>query len=484
MWRKCGSVANYIEKDSKSIDVKKVLDAVYCQANKDRLCADYTRYEIYNGHIKKHIQDAITKEFILPETVKNMFYRIVPLNILKKITNKLAKIYITDPIRVSIDETDQDALDFYSQVMCFNQAMKTANRNTELYKHALLEPFVWEGKPYVRALPSHQYTPYNDDSTVKNVATVIAKHVEFSNEDKKKHVHHLWSDDEFIVCDGEGKIFSRDINPYGVLPFTYINTSQDLVIPLPDDDLISMQMCICLLLTDLNFASKYQSWSMIYVIGKLGKNISFNPNSIIELSASQDEATQPSIGTVDPKVKSDELLRQIESLMGLLLTTKSLSVGTVSTSLSANDAASGIAKVLDQAEVIDEQQDQKALMLDAEQEFWGKFALNILPIWQKTGQLDPLYYEPLSPDFGVSVLYPKREVYTSEDMIVDIEIKKLNAGLATKEMSLKKIYPDLSAEKIIELATLIEEDSHGGQGQTQNQPDVTSQDQNQQSQNP
>lgn len=477
--------AEYQDNDSKSIDVKKVLACVYTQDNRDRLHADYERYEIYNGQIRRHVQEAITKEFLLPETVKSMIHRIVPLNILKKITNKLARIYLNDPIRIALDEMDQESLDAYSQLMGFNQVMKSANRNLELYKHALIEPFVWEGKPFARSLPSHQYTPYNDDATVRNVATVIVKHIEFKKENRQEHIHHLWSDDEFVVCTGEGAIISRQPNPYEVIPFVYINTSQDLVIPIPDDDLISLQMCICLLLSDLNFASKYQSWSMIYVIGKLGKNISFNPNSVIELTAPNDESTQPSIGTIDPKVKSDELLRLIESLIGLLLTTKSLSVGSVSTSLSANNAASGIAKVLDQAEVIDEQADQKALMLGAEQEFWGKFAGNILPVWQGTGLLDPLYYFELSPELPIDVLYPKQEVYTTEGAVVDVEIKKLDKGLSTKEMSLKKIYPDLSADQVMKLAEKIQEESDNGrESQAQNQPIGSSQNSNRQSEDP
>ena len=468
------------------INVKKVMECVYSHENLKRLDCDYNRYEMYNGQIKEHIRDAISKEFLLPETVKSMIHRIVPINLIKKITNKLAKVYLTNPIRVCIseDEQDQENLDFYTQVLAFNTVMKTANRYVELFKHTLIEPFLYRGIPWARALPSHQYTPYNDDPLVKCVPTVIAKHISMKGANKREHVHHLWSDEQFIICDGEGTVIPQPDNPenlniYGVMPFTYINTSQENVIPLSDDDLIAMQFCICLLLTDLNFASKYQSWSIIYVVGKLGKNISFNPNSVVELSPPQDSDAAASIGTIDPKVKSDELLRLIESLIGLLLTTKSLSVGTVSTSLDPAAAASGVAKILDQAEVIDEQEDQKAALHAAEQDFWDKFANKVLPVWLEQ-DINPLYYRAFSDDFGVDVIYPSREVYKSEDQIVDTEVKKLNAKLTTRQMSLKKLYPNLDDEQIQKLDAKILEEAHdnGGESENGNQPPETRQNSN------
>lgn len=440
------------------LDLEKIIAFVNSKENRQRVSDDYNRYIVYNGQLKELIQTAIQKEFVLPETVRDMIARIIPINITKKISDKLAAVYRESPIRYPVDEDeiDQETLDFFVEEMSFNRLMKHANRMFKLCKHVLLEPYVCaEGEPRLRVLPSHTYTPYSDDAIEPNKPTVFVKHIKIDVELNKTR-YAVWSKDEHWIVDGQGAIVKEEmsamnnpegINPYGELPFIYIKDSDDLLVPISDDDLISLQLALCILATDLAFASKFQCWSIVYLIGVENEKISFNPNSVITLPHNPG-TERPEIGTVKPTVDSDAMLRQMEALVALLLTTKNLSVGSVSGQLNPSSSASGIAKLIDQSDTTEDRSDQIAFFASAEKEFWWLFAHSILPVWVANGQLNPEYVKLFSDKFELGILFPDPQPMISDKDKLDVEVTKLDNGLTTKWDVVKQLNPDLSDYEI------------------------------------
>jgi len=434
--------------------IKEILTQIKSDTNLNRIKEDSDRYCIYNGKLKEIIREAIQKEFLLPETVKDMAARIIPINITQKIITKLAKVYISAPKRKSIDgnEDDQDALDFYVTEMDFNRKMNHSNNMFKLHKHVSIEPFIdSKGKPKLRILPSQTYSLFSDDKRDPTNPTVFIKHIKFDI-DLEKEIHEMWTDEDFVMVNGNGEILidqmmalnnPEGINPYGVIPFTIIRDSDDLLIPIMDDDLKSMQIAINLLLTDLAFATKYASWSIFYTIGVGTEKISFNPNSVIALDH-QAGTDKPEIGTIKSELDSDAMLRQVEALVSMLLSTKGLSVGTVSGQIQANNATSGIAKILDQAETIEDREVQASFFEDAEKEFWFKFAHNILPVWMESGEIDKEYAKPFSQDFELSIIFPEQKVMLSKKEHLELIKQKLEMGLMSFRDAVKETNPELS----------------------------------------
>lgn len=446
-------------------DPKELVKIIYSEENLKRLDAARMRYEIYNGRLRDTIKEAISREFILPETVSEMINRIIPINITQKVINKLAGVYIDTPVRESEsgNEQDTESVESIAKWTELDKSMKLLNRYFKLYKNALLESYVnSSGKPSVRALPEHTYTMISTDEIEPNIPTEIIKHVKLSK-DRKKDVHIYWSDENHYAFDGEGNIIVDEnnpdmVNPYGKMPFVYVNESSDLLYPIQDDDLISVQIAICLLLTDLAFATKYQAWSIIYLIGADTEKLSFNPSSVISLPVAQD-GTRPEVGTIKPQIDSDAMLRQVEALVSMLLTTKNLSVNSVNASgLNAQNAASGVAKILDSSESTEDREDQVKYFAVAEKQYFELLAKHQMPAWIAAGSIDPKYVVKFSPDFELSISYPEMQPVVSESEKTDIEIKKLNAGITSKSMAIKELNPEYSQDEVNQVLLEIEKE--------------------------
>lgn len=465
---------------------KQIADAIYTKQNLTRIAEDKERYMIYNGRVRDTIKEAIQREFFLPETVRELIGRIIPLNIMQKIVNKLATVYKQEPRREPIDgnEADLTNLDSLISVFNLNHKMMQANRYFKLTKNVIIEPYVHLGIPKIRTLPSHTYTPLSDDLVEPENPTVFVKHISMGNQDQKEDVHVVWSETHHYTMNGVGEVIVDPNNPdvvniYGVIPYVYVKESDDLIIPISDDDLMRMQIVICLLLTDLAFASKYQAWSIIALINASTEKLSFNPNSVISLQSQNGET--PDIKVVKPELDSDALLRMVEALLGMLLTTKSLSVSTVTGQLQAANAASGVAKILDQSESTEDKEVQISYFTVAEKLLWGKLATSIYPVWVQTGQLAPEFASmALSQEFELAISFPSQKVVISEAEAVELEIKKLDNGLTTHHMAIQAINPEytteevdqvlheIAAEKKIEMQVIDEAANDGSQDQVIN----------------
>ena len=440
--------------------INEILASVYSPKNKERMESDYERYKIFNGQLKEIIRDAIYKEFQLYDTIKEMVNRIVPINITSKIIQKLAKVYSGQVLRAPENpvDADKDALEFYEEYLEIDKQMKLANRYFKLFKHVMIEPYFDRyGVPKIRVMPSFTYSLYSDDIIEPNQPTEIIKHLVMTPNDKTKDIHVITNNEEVITVTGDGIVLSSEPNEYGVSPYTLIKDNDEELLPIQDDDLISMQKCICLLLTDLSYASKYQSWSLFVLIGAKTDRPSFNPNAIIHLERDAD-GNAPSLDAIKPTLDSDAMLRQVEALLGMLLTTKSLSIGSVSTTLTTTNTASGVAKILDQAETTEEKTDQVAYFSTAEKSFWYKFAHSILPVWKKNGSIMSDFIKTFTEVFKLAISFPDQSVVASEKDRIETIALKLKNGLISQKLALKETNPEMSEEQLDELQNEINQE--------------------------
>lgn len=438
--------------------LKEIIDFVQSPENSDRVKEDFKRFSIYNGNLRDTIKEAISREFKRPETVTELSKRIVPINIMQKIINKLAGVYNQAPIRTakSKDMGDQDLIDLYSESFKINQKMKFSNRYFKKCKHTMLEPYLdHKGIPRMRALSSHMYTPIGFDPVEPDRMTMMVKHIHVDKMDKKNTRFQVWTDEEFAIVDGDGQVVMDEmnainnpdgVNPFGTIPFTYIAESDDgNLIPIPDDDLVSMSVVIPLLLTDLAFASKYQLWSILAFIGAKSENVTFNPNSIMDLPPGAD------IKVIKPELDSDKALKMVSSLVAMLLSTKNLSTGDVKIELDSGDPASGVAKMLDNAETTEDRQDQQEFFRCGEAEFWDKYAHNILPVWVDSGRMNPDYVGSFQDDFELSIRFADPKPLLGDKDKIELEKAKIEAGFTTEMRALQAVNPELDADEVKKL---------------------------------
>jgi hypothetical protein len=440
-------------------------ELVNSSARKERRSLYWKMYQALNGGLYSLLKEAIMAEFKNPDAVQELLGRLVPINILKKVIIKLAAVYVEAPVRAPVDEDSDDdceLLEDYEDITKFNIRQKQANRYLELFKKNLKEIFTSDKdkKVYIKNLAPYSFEVFNVENPDKSQPDIVCKIV-VDSDDLKQQVLHWYSDESFWVTNGAGEVIDSIMalnnnptgkNPAKTLPFVYKCKSTDSVDPIMDDSLYRVSIAIPIVLTDLFFACKYQCWSMIYTIGVKGE-INRNPSSIIALEFSDtsvDGGKDPVIGSIDPKVDSDKVIKMVEATLNLFLSSLGLSGGTLSLGTSASDVVSGVSKILDNAEVIEGKKDQQDDMLDDENMTWDKIK-QLIPYWRRNQMLMDDINREFSKLFRVSVSFKEPKPMLSDKDALDMTDKKIKMKMTTWTRELKAMYPDYTDQQVEDL---------------------------------
>lgn len=449
--------------DKEKIDF--VVEDLYSPERINERRENKERFFMYEGTSLEIIKSEFRREFKRKETIDELDNRVTPINLTAKIINALAQVYIESPIRYPLDknEGDQELLELYEDMLNVNLRMKENNRRFKQFKCSLMEVFVHNGNPRLRNLPRHTYQPYSFDPRTPELPDVIAIILKDDMLPEKAEIA-LWSDESYMVVDGHGRVKSDVmttlennglVNPYGVLPFIYINESSYAVSPLPDDDLLRMSKVVPVLLSDLNVAVKYQAFSTIYTIGPVG-DIPFSPNTVVSMEFGP-QGERPEIGTVKPNVDIDKTITLITNLISMLLSTKNLKADTISSTVTVQNFQSGIAKMLDSAVSVEDRRDQQAYFLNAEKDLWNKIAYHMVPYWRSNNMLSPEFNREFSPVFEPQIIFREPKVLITDKEKIELAKLKVDSGFATIDMVLPEIYPEMSTEELEDVEAKIRE---------------------------
>jgi hypothetical protein len=422
---------------------------------------DHKKWLMLNGHTHEILKEEIAREFKKPETIEDLQARILPLNILRKINEKQSGVYNEPPIRNVVDKnTDDEALvQSYTEVMALNLRMKEANKYFKLNKRTLMEVYANEkGEPQVRNLPKHTYEVYSFSKLSPSMPQLVCVILNDDKIDAEKSLFALWTDESYMVVNGRGDIKfdimqelnnAELVNPYGKLPFVYINESSLSVDPIQNDDLVKASIVVPLIITDLCFAQKYMSWGIIYTIGEVG-DVPVNPNSVLPMQYGMD-GQKPEIGTIKPEVDTDKVLMLVKTIIAIVLSTNNLSVGSIKFDLNAQDVASGVAKILDSAESIEDKRDQQGYFHKAEKDLWSLLKDYMVPYWRQTNKLSEEFNKEFSQSFEIQVIFQEPKALVSDQEKVDLAKKRLESGFSTLARELAFLYPHMSREEIANL---------------------------------
>lgn len=426
----------------------------------------HDRHLMYHGRSLEIIKKNFRKEFKKPETINQLDMRITPINITQKVINKKAGVFIESPLRYAMDknESDQELIALYEEHLNLNPVMKEANRQMEQFKSFLLELFIdtATGCPGIRSLPRHTYKVYSINSIRPEEPNVFCKILN-DDIDSNKMAISVTTDLDSVVINGNGKTIpsmmnenANGVNDYGVAPYIFKSKSSSTCYPEQDDDLHRMSIAIPILLSDLNFATKYQCWSIIYTIGQIG-DIPFSPNSLVELDYGP-EGQRPEIGTVKPNVDSEKIIALVTNLLTMLLSSQNLSAGDLVSTLTPGNVASGVSKMLDSAEMIEDRKDQQAIFYQAEYKLWRALSKFLIPYWRSKNFLKPVLNYSFSDVFEIGVIFKEPKAMLSPKEKIELEKMKRDAGFTTLKRALAELNTEMDAEEIDELAREIREE--------------------------
>lgn len=437
------------------------------QKHSTLLKQNHSLFEIYEGQLLPYVEKALCEQ-LSPQSYEQARHRIAPINVLKRIIDKLSKIYQQNPVRRVVDGTDADAelLAWYEDKLRIDERFNQSNEFLNLQKNNLIEPFIDEGEPKMRVYSAHQFWVFSNNMVDPTQPTHVAVfESDHSVDGGKKDKIRFYSADEFLIADSDGEILRDEmnaignpegVNPYGVLPFSYVNTSSNMLVPLPDTDTLCMSTLIPILLTDLNHAVQFQSFSMVYGVDIDIQDIKRAPNAFLDLKSDPASDKTPQVGSIKPDVDIDQVLGLVASEFSLWLNTRGIKPGTIGT-LNRDNFASGVSKMIDEMDISEHRQKQVTIYKNVEANFWELLLKDLHPFWVANGMIENR--QLFSPSAQVETNFaPQVPMMRRGEMIKEL-LEEVRAGFTTVRRAIKSLNPQMSEEEIDELIREIEDDN-------------------------
>jgi hypothetical protein len=444
--------------------------------NQTRLNVNERLFDIYEGSVLKELMQALIDDLGQSST-KQAQSRAVPINILKQIINKLAQIYQNTPRR-SVDPdnaTDLSILEYYEKTFNINPKLNYNNELQNLFGYSFQQIVLNKGKPTTRAIPNHSFLPINFnkiDPTEANVIIVFMGQEKSMQEDERMvDIRWAWSDEQFVIFDSNGDLRpdimaeKMDIpfetityeNPFGRIPGTYLTTSQNSLMPAEPDDILQLSLLIPVLLTDLNFAAKFQIFSILYGIDVDDENLKMSP-AVFWRFKSHKGKEKPEIGSIKPEVDIDKVLTLAGTELALWLQSLGIRPGAVG-KLDGNNFSSGISKIIDEADILDHQSKQTELYRAFEPEFWDTALKYMHPVWVKNRELEPKAPTALfNMNTEVITVFTKKIPVHSRGALAKDYMVEIEGGLISRKEVMRRLNPELSEKKLEEIQKEIDEE--------------------------
>ena len=421
----------------------------HIEANENFTAVNKEIFDILEGDLYDKVVVALRKQLISDKAYESARRRVAPINIAKRIVDKLSKIYSTPVIREADNPTDQEIMDFYVKEMKLDVVFGDSNRFFNGTRATSIDPFLEDNKPRARVVPTHQFLPYSSNLLKPNVMDVYIK---FMGERDNKQIYFLYSNEEFLAINSEGNPLPEFMagnegeNPFKVIPQTYINRSNHLLVPKADKGMLQMAILIPLILTDLNFAVEYMSHSIIWGANLDVSNLELNPNAFWDLGETED-GKKPEVGQITPTVDIDQVLNLVKQEVDMWLESKNIKAGTGS----AKVAEAGVALMIREADTTDDRKEQIIHYTAAEKDFWQRMKV-IHNYWAETQQVSET--RKFSDDFEPVIIFASPRPIESQMDVIKRHKELQNMDLNTKKMALTEIFPE---RKEGDIETILEE---------------------------
>lgn len=455
----------------------RIIEEINGSENKTRKDEYFKRYQVYKDNTSHFVIEKMLQLFE-ESTVREMSYAISNVSIMRKIINKLARVYSHGVKRTALNEdgTVNDDLtknvEQLSKTLCLNTKMQKTNRALKRDKNCLfyvkpvlkgekfsidpmvLFPYLYDvvenaeqrEEPlciilshYSQPQPSGLYPIQN--STQAGIHTQhrfgvlplgnrkdesIADRPEDQGADKKEYI--WWSKSYHFTTDKNGQIISESTdNPIMDMPFENFADEQDGAFwAQGGQDVIDGSILVNCMISHTNHVGVVQGYGQFFMTGKnLPKGLKIGPSRGISIEYEKEDPT-PSLGFLSANPPLSELRQLIEMYVALLLTSNNLSVSGVATQLGTGQSpASGIALILDKAESMEDVQDQAQIFHDKEPMIWRKIA-KWTNFYRSKGLLaDELVPYTLPEDVTVSLKFgDPKPIMSEKEKLENIQLRK------------------------------------------------------------
>lgn len=425
------------------------------------LLRNHELFDIFEGNLRPYVEN-IMRSSLSSEYFEQIKHRIMPINVLRRIIDKLAKVYSSSPIRTTANK--QEVLDFYSMNFNVNQVMNSANEFSNLFKGYALEPFLRVDKysgeqvPSLRVLPFDRFFVIGEDLIDPLKPTIFVKLMGKVKLHKTEEMSFFaYTDDEFLAFTESGKILTQyleqneGVNVYGKIPFIYGNRSNYNIMPTQDTDVLEMAKLISVMLSDLAGMIMFSCFPINYGVDVDTTNLKMMPNSFWSFKSDPQSQKTPSIGTITPSAEVDKVLNFITSTMGAWLETKGIKVGGIGT-LTGDNFASGISKIIDEMDTFEARKVEIQNFKVEEKELW-KLVGVMHNTWVEQGMIKG--QAQVEDNWNVDTQFDEPTPFIDRKSEVETIRMEVDGGFLDQKTAIMKLYPDLSEEQVDERMEII-----------------------------
>jgi hypothetical protein len=425
-------------------------------------CHNEEVLDIYEGNLLEYVEK-LMQETLDKRYFNQIRHRVLPINFIQKIVDKLAKSYAESPMRKA---EDQDFVDFYTRAMDLDSQMMLAEEYSHLNKGYALKPKLTnKGRLKMDVLPYDKFLVIADDNSDQMCPTVF---IEFLGKTERQIIdknqqenieiveeYIAYSDTEIIAFDNSGNKIPHytesinDINPIGMIPFVYGNRSKSNIVPKQDKDFLKLSKILPLMLSDVNGAIMFQCFTLIYGIDVEFNDAKMNPNAIWDLSSREKSDKTAQIGTLQPSVDSDKALTFFKNILAMWLDSKGIDAGSIM-NLDSQTIASGLSKAMDELDTTEARKKSIGFMSKEEKALF-KLLARLNNYWMKLPMSKGLNLrivneEAIDESIEIEFKEPMAKLdYTTE---VNNSINMLNNGLSYREKEIKRLHPYISEDEI------------------------------------
>lgn len=419
----------------------------YIKAHANYLNANHVALDIYRGNLLKYVTE-IMRSSLSPQYFEKIEHRILPVNIMQRFIGKVSTTYSEAPTRTAADESQQKFLDEYVALFDINNKGVIADEYANLFKGFAWKPYINnKGQRDLRVLPFDRFLVYSDSSTNPDEETIF---IEIVKTEDNKNIYFAYTDNEFDAFDSDANglsqylIDNQGINPIGTIPFVYGKRVYGELLPTQDTDLVAFTKVIPTILSDVGGALMFQCFAIMYGVNVDANGITMAPNAFWNIKSDGASEHPPQIGTIQPQVDSEKALSFVISNFVLFLETKGIRIGSIG-SMDSGNAASGIAKIIDEMDVFEIKKKSIVWFEHDEKELWNEKLAKIHNYWVQTKQIN----EAMIPEnFKVEVKFQKPEPMQSRSSLLDDLKKERDLGIITKEQMIMRAFPEIEDDEL------------------------------------
>jgi len=488
-----------LQNEEQLLDIEiraKIIEEINSPENRRRKDESFKRYLCYKDQTFLYVLKKLSLQFST-ETLTEMQYALSNIAFVRKIIDKLARVYSYGIDRVVENEQLQETINELEKALEVDSLFKKTNRFLKLTKNCVqyiipttsLDPKFEDKKEitpkvllphFYDAVEHHEnreepmafilsdYKPYDGPEYSANPARAgrpfgesvpryqgdqIDQMIADTPSDGKNQGGNFvfWSNKYHFTCNSKGEIISQDIvNPIQRLPFVNYAEDQDNAFwAIGGNDLTDGAVLVNSIITHIVHIAITQGYGQIVMKGKnLPKSLQVGPNKAILLEYEKDNDPTPEFSFESASPPIEQVQKLIEMYVALMLTTNNLSTSGVSASLAGSAAfPSGIAMLIDKAESMEDVKDQQRIFLDKEPEFW-----EIVASWHRvlkqSGELVPALAQlDLPAELALQLKFGEpKSIETEQERLGNLKLKK-ELGLITNLDMIKMEYPDYTDEQ-------------------------------------